>query len=324
MNIKVIYSLGGAVEKGSEQKVADRETVKTAKKIAQALKSSGNSVKLVKVTPSDIPSVGKLKADVIFNLCEWSGRDSQLGVEVLKNLEKAKVNYTGADSKSYFWDCDKSLMKKMFDKKGILTPKWITVLPDEAKFEILKKIKKLKFPLFAKPAYEHCAIGIDRKSVLKNEKDAITRINLIIKKYKQPAIVEEYIDGREFTLTVVKTEKVNVFPAAEEIFISENGGERYMSFNAKWSLGETFSSVILKDEKLTKKLQDVASNVFLKMGCRGYVRIDTRLRGDKIYVLEVNVNPSLLPEDNYGLTVATEYAGWDFKKLVSEIAHSAL
>ena len=121
MNIKVIYSSGGKYNKETQQKIADDYTPSDAKRIVDALQVSGHAAEAYKVTPSKIKSVKKINADAVFNLCEWSGRDYPLGVNVLKALEEVKLPYTGGDSKSYEWCCDKITMKKMFDDLKIPT-----------------------------------------------------------------------------------------------------------------------------------------------------------------------------------------------------------
>lgn len=324
MNIKVIFSSGGRYNKNPEQKIADDETVDTAKKIANALQEVGHEAELVKITPFRINRVKSLNTDVVFNMCEWSGRDSHLGIQVLKTLEDNKIPYTGADSTSYDWCCNKVVMKKMFDELGVLTPNWTVIYPTDNLSSINKKVSNLRYPLIIKPAYEHCAIGIDNKSIVSNIDDSLKKVVILLKEYKQPIIVEEYIKGREFTLTVVRNHTLHIFPPAEVVFNEDLLEKQILSFDTKWSHDDSFNSVVLEDQELSIKLKNIAREVFEKMNCKGYVRIDTRIRNGEVYVLEVNVNPSILPEDNYGLTVSTEAGGWNFVKLVDEIANAAV
>lgn len=322
MNIKVIFSSGGRYNKNPEQQIADNETLYTAKRITKALKVAGHAADLVEVNPRKISGVKQLETDVVFNLCEWSGRDYPLAVKVLKYLEKSKIAYTGADSVSFDWCCNKVLMKKMFDKRNILTPVWTVIYPDDENDTISQNIKRLQFPIIVKPAYEHCAIGIDEKSVLYSQKDTVEKITKLIKDYNQPAIVEEYIVGREFTVTLIKNHSLHFFPPAEVVF-NPSYNRKLLSFDTKWSKDDTFTSKILKNKNLVKKLEKVSTDAFMKMNCRGYVRIDARVRDNKVYILEINVNPSIYPDPTYGLTVSTKAGGWNFVKLVDEIANSA-
>ncbi len=324
MDVKVIFSSGGKFNKNPHQKLADSETVEAAEQIVEALVQSGHDAKILKITPSEINHVDSIKADVVFNICEWSGKDYPLGVNVLKILERRGVPYTGADSKCYEWCCNKIEMKKMFDKFGILTPNWTSVNPRDSKDLIIKKIEKLNFPIILKPAYEHCAIGIDNKSVLYSKSELIKKITSLLKIYKEPVLVEEFIAGREFTSTVLKNHRLHIFPPAEIKFITE-GTDNILSFKSEWIDDDTpYRSKVVKDRVLSETIKRISRKIFIKMGCKGYVRIDIRTNGKKIYILEVNINPAIAPAEYYGLTVSTEAAGWTFKKLVNEITSAAI
>ena len=324
MDIKVIFSSGGKYNNNPDQKIADEDTLVAVNKVVEALKNSGHSTDTIKITPSKIDSVKKLKAHAVFNLCEWSGKDYPLGVEVLKNLESYKIPHTGADSKSYEWCCDKIVMKKMFDSFGIPTPKWTFVDPKDNKKTIVQDVVKLKFPIIIKPAYEHCAIGINKKSVIRSKKEFVKNIASLLKKYKEPILVEEFIEGREFTITVVKNHRLHIFPPAEVIFKTKNR-DKLLAFDTKWYEDKpTFYSKVVSNKVLSQNLKNLARKAFIKMECKGYVRVDVRMKRDNFFVLEINVNPSILPEECYGLTVSTEAAGWTFNKLVDEITKAAV
>ncbi len=324
MDVKVIFSSGGRFNKNPHQKIADSETVEAAEQIVDALIQSGHAAKTIKISPSKISDVNNIKADVVFNICEWSGKDYPLGVNVLKTLEKHKMPYTGADSKSYEWCCDKVEMKRMFDKFEIPTPKWTAVNPGDTDETIIKRVEKLNYPIILKPAYEHCAIGIDNKSVLYSKRDLIKKVSKLLETYKEPILIEEFISGREFTSTVLKNHKLHIFPPAEIKFMTK-AVDKFLSFKSEWIDDETpYRSKVVKNEELSQELKKISKKIFTKMGCKGYVRIDIRTKGKKIYVLEVNINPTIAPAEYYGLTVSTEAAGWSFKKLVNEITSAAI
>lgn len=324
MDIKVIYSSGGDFSNSNDQKVTDVETVRVAKKVVRVLKTSGHTARLMKIEPKKIKTVAKIKADVVFNLCEWTGKDSHLGIEVLKELETQKIPYTGATSESDLLSCSKIAMKEMFNKHKILTPKWVSFIPGDTKKTINQKISKLSFPIIVKPAFEHCGVGINYKSVIRTKKDSIRRVEKMLSDYGEPIVVEEFIEGREFTTTVIKNHEVHIFPPAEVIFNTKHQ-DKVLSFETKWHQGkDTYGSKILEGGDLSDGLKKSSKKIFDKLVKKGYVRIDFRVRGKKIYVLEFNVNPSLLPEECYGLTVSTEAAGWNFEKLVNEITNAAV
>lgn len=324
MKVKIIFSSGGKYNKSAQQQVAEDETLKVVKKVSAALESTGHSAEMVKITPTRINSVKKINADAVFNLVEWGGRDYPLAVKVLKNLEACNIPYTGADSKSYEWCCDKISMKRMFDALHIPTPIWTYIDLENTDREIEEKVNKMPFPIIIKPAYEHCAIGIDARSVIHKRKGAVGKIKKLLETYKQPVLVEKFIKGREFTTTVLKNHKLHTFPPTEVIF-KKKRIDNLLSFATKWVKPEqAYGSKVIQDKLLSKAFVSLSRKIFIKMNCKGYVRIDFRMENHKIYVLEVNINPSILPEECYGLTVSTEAAGWNFNKLVEEITKAAV
>ena len=323
MNIKVIYSSGGEFSAGGDKKVTDDETIKVAKKVVKALKGSGHLAKMMKISPEKVKLINKITADAVFNLCEWTGKDSHLGIEVLKRLEDQKIPYTGATSESDLLSCSKIAMKEMFDKYKILTPNWVSVMPGEPKNKVYQKVNKLSFPIIIKPAFEHCGIGIGYNSVIRTKRGFTEEVMKALSKFNEPVVVEEFIEGREFTTTIIKNHEVHVFPPAEVIFNTKNQN-KILSFETKWHQGkDSYGAKILEKNSLSENLKKKSKKIFNKLVKKGYVRIDFRVRNKNIYALEFNVNPSLLPEECYGLTASTEAAGWSFEKLVNEIANSA-
>lgn len=331
LNITVLYSIGSEYEENKEQLIAENDTVSAATAIAKVLIKAGHNVDLLKITPDTIDKVKSINSDLIFNLVEWSGKDYRLGVKVLKTIAKQGIPFTGADAKSYDWGSDKVEMKAMFDKYQIPTPRWHAV---HKKFYPRDHsiIAKLNFPMIIKPAYEHCAIGINDQSVIESIEEIQPKVTAFLKMYKEPIIAEEYIDGREFTITVVQNGKITVLPPAEIIFENSNRRRKIISFDEKWETNEAprmWTETVIADvsDPLTPRLAQIAQIAFEKMGCKGYARLDVRIRGEEILVLEINVNPSLYDDSDdseYGLLVSAKAAGMTFNSLVKDIAASAL
>ena len=116
--ITVLYNLP------SGNNLDDLDTQKSALEVAEGLKQAGYVTNLLGITTGEISKVKNIKADLVFNLVEWAGRDYVLGVEVIKNLEAAALPYTGSNAKGYELSCNKVLMKKQLDIVAIPTPKW--------------------------------------------------------------------------------------------------------------------------------------------------------------------------------------------------------
>lgn len=328
MNITVLYNRGSQFELNEEQKITDEDTFKNVLHVNNVLINAGYNTNVVGITPKDINLINKIKSDLVFNLCEWAGKDFPLAVRVIEKLAENKIPYTGADAKSYLWGSDKMLMKKLFIRNSIPTPRYLTMKNKITK-ELLKKILNLTFPLIMKPAYEHCGIGIRDSSVLRNSENIVNRINDYKKIYQQPIIVEEFIEGREFQVTVLQNGITKVLPPAEIIFAESEGKEKIYSFGSKWEDSpeeSVYEETIIPNhrEKIVQKIKLLAKKVFLKLKCKGYARLDLRVNEENINVLEVNVNPVLDPDPDYTMTASSHAIGWDYKDLVLEIAKAGL
>jgi D-alanine-D-alanine ligase len=324
MKITVIYNQGSLFETSSEQEVADKDTYDSALQITDALGRSGYDTEMREIRPDSIQQIKEIHSEAIFNLCEWTGKDYFLAVEVTKILEKMRVPYTGGDTKSLKWSSDKVLMKDLFKKYDIETPNWL-VVKRKINAVQLAKLKKFHFPLILKPALEHCSIGVHQDSVIDTFGECEEKINKYYANFRQPILVEEYIDGREIHVTAIRNGVIHILPPAEIIFLNKPGTKKLFTFESKWEETGSAKSVFAKtivanpDKVIDGQISEIVNKIFLKMKCTGYARLDFRIRNKKVYLLEVNVNPSIIQDPEYTITVSAQAAGWDFGRLVLEI-----
>ena len=329
MKITVIYNQGSSFDVPEGIETADEDTIDSARVVYNTLKKKKFSVELLELTPDKIGTIKKVDSDVIFNLCEWSGRDSHFGVKLLQKISKSGIPYTGADYTSYDWGCNKVKMKNMFNRFKIPTPKWV-VTGSKVSKRNRRKLAAIPFPVIIKPVYEHCGIGVHQDSIIDSLPNLERALFKFYEKYRQPILIEEFIDGREFQVTVIKNGALKVLPPAEIIFARKPGMKNAFTYESKWREStdndSVFSKFVVPDQnsKAILRLITIAKKVFNKMACRGYVRLDVRLRGNDVFVLEVNVNPGIDPDPQYGMTASSMAAGIDFEKLVVEIMHTAL
>jgi D-alanine-D-alanine ligase len=302
--------------------VTDEHTQTSANLIGDCLSQLGYRVRMQPVSPQRIRAVSKIQDSMVFNMCEWSGKDYHLGVKVIKVLEKSRISFTGADSHTYYWDSKKDLMKKLFRKLSIPTPEWSIYNGGKIKH------KHLKFPVIVKPAWEHCAIGISQDSVCRDINSVERKAIQLWETYKQPIIIEEFVSGNEYQVFVFeKNGRSVVLPPAQISYNKTRGFLPLLTFEGKWGDGyETKLSQIGEftgsPTKLTK-LKKLAKDAFRKLNCRDYVRFDVREKNGEFYVLEVNANPGLDTEPEYGLSVAAKALNMDITDIVELIVNSA-
>ena len=149
MKVTVLYNLPGT-SSTTEIAEADNDTQISAIGIFEELKKLGYQAEILGISQNEIKKLKNLKTDLVFNLIEWSGRESKDGTKVLEILEKANIKYTGSPAWGYRLSCNKILMKKRLDEEKISTPKWQI-------FKTGKEKITLPYPIIVKPSSEHCA-----------------------------------------------------------------------------------------------------------------------------------------------------------------------
>lgn len=301
----------------------DLDTQKSANNVFSGLQRASYQTELVGIRVNEVKIVAQLQADLVFNLIEWTGRNYRYGIGVIETLESAGLAYTGSNAWGYQVCADKVLMKRLFDKYDICTPVWQTLKSGT------EKLGPLPYPVIVKPAYEHCAIGISQTSVCQNETEVRQKASELIRQYKQPMLVEEYIDGDEAQVTVLeKNGRPWVLPPAVFRYQKKDGFWPINTYDAKWSEGwEAEMSDWVLDKKLPTKIvrqiYNLARQCYLKLGGRSYPRMDMRINGDKVYVLEINNNPGIDFDSGSGIAVSAKMAGLDWEGLLTNIVEEA-
>ena len=322
MNITLIYNLVTSVSRGQPEDIlADQDSVKTAEAVAKNLRLAGNEVELLSIDEKNIGHLKERKTDLFFNQAFGINSLPKTEYQVAEALAATGVPYTGSDAKAILLTTDKIATKELLLKNGVPTPK----------FQRFKNCREeinpeLAFPLIAKPSNEDCSLGIDSLSVLTTKKQAYGKIEKICKAYVEPTLVEEYIPGRELNVSILGNGlKAEILPISEIIFgPSFKGKFQVVDFAAKWfedsvAYRETTGVCPAKlDPAVQKEVEEVAKKAFLLTGCRDYARVDIRLSTDGTpYVLEVNANPGIGPED--GMIRSAKAAGYTYSRFLQQI-----
>lgn len=229
--------------------------------------------------------------DCYLNLCDGSADDDRAGIEVVRILELQRLPFTGANS--MFYDPTRDEMKHAATICGVNVPYGYYV----NKLNSLD-LNSIYFPCIVKHPQSYSSIGLTKNSVVADEKSLQEQIESFISKFGG-ALVEEFIEGREFTVLVVSTDKENVvaFDAAEIIFPE---GETFKHFELKWQHHQSMKYVKAEPENLNNYLKTISINIYRKMNGNGYARFDYRMNAQgEIYFLELNPNCSVYyPDDN--------------------------
>lgn len=307
------------------------------KSVQRALLPSGHDTKIVAVALDVYKLIDELRndrPDMIFNLCESFDGDPTQEMNVASLFELLKIPYTGSRALTLGLALNKWRVKEILNYYDIPTaPHYVCKDPDEFNQNGYSKVKD-KFPLIVKPSREDASIGIENKSVVYDDAELKTRIEFIIDEYKQPALIEQFIDGREINVSVVgnvvKDENdLIVFPISEIDFSDmPSDYQKIVSYNSKWmyktvEFAGTKAVCPAKDLSpgLEKIIQETAKKVYRIIGASDYARVDFRVKDNIPYVLEMNPNPDISSDvdEDTGFTRSGKAYGWSYEELIQNI-----
>jgi D-alanine-D-alanine ligase len=257
--------------------------------------------------------------NIAFNLCETVDEDPRLAWHPAAVLELLGIPFSGSPSPALMLTTDKVITKQLLKGHGIKTSDYLVYSHPGALDPIA-----LRFPVIVKPRFEDASIGIDQESIFEEEGLLQNGLEELRARFG-PLLVEEYIAGREFNISLFGYPETKVLPAAE-IDFSAFPKDLYpiVGYRAKWEktsfeyhntprfFPEGLSKVLMKE------IASTALECFRLFLLRDYGRIDIRVDNmGNIYVLEINANPCLSPDA--GFAAAAEKAGISYTSMVDQL-----
>jgi D-alanine-D-alanine ligase len=298
-----------------------RHYVTTAQR---ALSAVGHAVTSVAVRHADLRKVLRKwnPADyVVLNWCEELPGIPKSDVQVAKILAEEGFTFTGSDEKAISLAWDKIRARQALQRKGV-------PIPEGRVFERAEAGGWKLFPAIVKPAYQHCSFGISSESVVFNSKQLVERLGYVLKEFEEPALVEDFIDGREFRVTVWGNGRRQVLPVAEMDFSAFGEvSDRLCTYEAKFDpdsrhykeIGLRLPAPLSRAEQ--RKIERVAVAAHRAMGSRDYSRSDIRMRGGEFYVLESNPNPDIC--DDASMACSADAKGYSYGEMLSHLVNLA-
>lgn len=297
--------------------------------VKEALLKTGYPVVLFPISRSiERISIGvkQEKPDLIFNLCETFRNNDKFDFNVIALLEMTGAPFTGSGSGGLFLSQDKYLSKKIFNFHKINCPEAFVV----KKGGEISIPKNFSFPLFVKPVHEDASIGVDENSFVENPESLEKKVKEVHEKIGDDALVEEFIDGREFFVSILGNENLKPLPIVELDYIDwPEGKPKIYTQKAKISeRSKEYKSTKPKipddlDIETQSKIYDTAIAAYRALEIKDYGRIDMRMTKDgKIFVLEANPNPYLAVTAE--TIFAAQAANLDYQQLLDKIIEAAL
>jgi len=305
MNVGVLYS---PFDRLSNKEV-EHDLKEMGTSVHAALKEAGYDPLLIDLDKTGFDGIQAMKLDLLFNVCERLHGDPAYEPQIASLLEMMGVNITGSSGSTLSVCNNKIMAKAMAQHHGILVPRSQVFSNRGQEYG-----QALEFPVIIKPASMHNSIGIFKDSLAYTEEDMRKKAGRIIYQYRQPALIEEYIPGRDIEVSILGNNgSAGVLPLVEVFYPGmEDQTQQFFSYESKWIKGRKESGYYREARDIAgaprARLVQLARRCYKMFSIRDYGRVDFRLGNDgRIYLLEVTANQGLSPGDS--TIMAAQYAG---------------
>jgi D-alanine-D-alanine ligase len=326
----VLYNAANLSEvDGSQEKIYPSTVLREeVGAIEESLREGGYSPYVLSVdhfSKELVQVLSKISPKFVFNLCEEINGRTELEMCVAGLMDLMGIPYTGSGPITLGLALNKFHTKQVLRAAGLPSARGYLHPP------AMKPVRRggIRFPVIVKPAHEDASLGINEDSVCHDNDHLERQVAYIHDVYQQEALVEEYLDGREFNVSIIGPEP-QVLAVSEIDFRKMPEGEpRIVSYRAKWDEeSEVFEGTVPVcpaeiSRRMEKRIKEIAIRSYRTIGCRDYARVDMRTdpRGN-LYVLEVNPNPDISPKA--GFARAARAAGLSYTDMVLRITQCAL
>lgn len=310
----------GANKRRKKREKHDRE------EIFEALEKLGHEPSYLMLDGEDktLTALARHETDLFFNIVESYAGDDTMEMHVAAYLDLLGRPYTGAGPQGLYLAQDKSVAKKLFQFYGIRTPYFATCYQGK-----LDHSQDISFPLIIKPISEDGSLGIDKGSVVGSVKELMERIHYVQEEFNSPALIEEYIEGREIYAGVLGNQNPEVLPLVElDLSKLPEGMPKVAGMEVKWEKDSEAYKVTKSapvedlDEEIHDLLASTALNTYRILKLRDYGRIDMRLTDKgEVYVIEANPNPWL--SSNSEFFMAAKKSGRSYADMIEQIVQLA-
>ncbi len=318
------------LENGPADRVAEFDSEETLSALEAALRDGGHRVTRME---ADVDLYDRLRGErpeMVFNIAE--GLDGESRESLIPAVcELLGVPYTGSGVLTTALCLDKARTKDVLVRHGIRTPEWQLVESVAAPLP-----SNLRFPLIVKPVHEGSSIGMSLSSIVDDELSLRERVGHVLREYAQPALVERFVEGREFTVGVLGNDVLEVLPIAEVIFDKPRGLNLFDPDDPVIAMASSVGVVMPRpavshvsrcpaevEGELGDRIRDTARRAYRAMGCRDWCRIDMRVGSDGMPQV-IDVNPIAGLDPSYLLPRAANAAGYSYAQLINRILDHAL
>jgi D-alanine-D-alanine ligase len=306
--------------------VAVSSVMESVAAVAEVLASAGHQVTVRGLRPPLVHAMAQvmaLRAELIFNLFEGFEGSPETESQLVRELEQAGIAFTGGSSAHLARCLDKGKTKDLLVKNGVPTAEYqLLDSSDTGKLRVT-------LPAMVKPLREDASHGLSSQSVVHDVPSLNERVRSVVQRFGGPALVEEFLSGREFNVAILGGATPQLLPISEIVFSPDLPGPPILTYDAKWSPGHPAYRASLPQcpARLSLYLQQeiarVALAAYRAVESPPYARVDLRCdHAGRPRVLEVNPNPDLSPES--GMASQAAAAGWTYRRLIETIMALAI
>ena len=300
------------------------DSFETVSAQAAVLEGLGHQVELLGQSEALLDRLLKgPRPDLVWNIAEGQGRHRSREAQVPAVLEMLGIPYTGSDPLTLATTLDKDCAKRLVAAHGVQTPHWIIYRGDWPSQR--HELAALSFPVFVKPACEGSSKGILTSSVIEHSDELQQVLTQLVEVYRQPVLVEEYIEGDELTVGLVGNDPAEIL-GVMRVLPSDAVAARFVySLEVKrdWRRQARYECPAPLSGSDTATVERAALACFAALGCRDVARIDFRLRDGVAYFLEANPLPGLSPESG-DLVILSRLVGVEHRELIARILQAAM
>ncbi len=306
---------------------AREDVVRVASSMADALNRGDTLAEPLAIEGDRLDFMDTLRRcqpDLVVNLCESLAADSRGEMAIPCLLDALGLAYTGSSALSLGLALHKPKAKEVLTARGVSTPPFHVVERLEDALAV-----DLPWPLIVKPAREDASMGVTSESVVHERAALVRACDAVLREFHQPALVEQFIPGREIYVPLLGNRPRQALPLTEIVFgRTFEDRPNIVSYNAKWEAAsaeyrDTTSGLCRLDANLESRCVQVALEAFAALDCQDYGRVDLRVSPEGVpYVIDINPNCDLHP--SAGFAKAALAAGMDYPALASRLVEVAL
>lgn len=314
---------------GENGNSVEQDLMSVGKNIEKTLEKRGYKISFFDFNnlPKAFSDLRSSDVDMVFNVCERINNSSLLEPHAAAILDTLQIPYTGSNPFTLSLCIDKIRVKKLLAYHDIPTPAWDYAYSMDDEID-----DELKYPLIVKPGNTDNSIGITNESVVSNKRELKRELEKIIVKMSRPALVEEYIEGDEYDISIIGSDETDlrVLPLSRSIFDKMPKGFWHIyPYDAKWEEKSAYNKIVVQrpPKNISKRLESLITEIALDtyniLDCHDYGRVEVRVdKNDNPYVLELNPNPSININDC--VPACAELIGMDYGDFIEDIIRMAI